>query len=85
METLQEKIISLELTKPDDLNLENIVVVNGTTSDPKNIDCDEESQSGVSEPPTPTSNEGKTLLEGELTTVNCKKKKRKRSKKGTKH
>lgn len=67
METLQEKIISLELTKPTELNLE--VPVNGN----------DEGEETVSEPATPTTGDEKVL--GENSAAN-KKKKRRRSKKG---
>lgn len=70
METLQEKIISLELTKPTELNLDE--PINGNNND----DGDET----VSEPATPTAGEDKTF-EDSASGAN-KKKKRKRSKKG---
>ncbi|CAH1379549.1 unnamed protein product, partial [Tenebrio molitor] len=58
VETLQEKIISLELTKPDDLLPES--PVNGSVA-PKDFDrADEKS---TSEPPTPTTGDEKTFDE----------------------
>lgn len=71
METLQEKIVSLELTKPTELNLEE-VPVNGNGND--------EGEETVSEPATPTTGDEKIL--GENSATSNKKKKRKRSKKG---
>lgn len=73
METLQEKIISLELTKPDELNLD----VNGGNLRKDSVECEDEES--VSEPPTPTS-DGREIVGGD--NVQTKKKKRKRSKKG---
>lgn len=70
METLQEKIISLELTKPTELNLDD-APVNGNDDDET-----------VSEPATPSAGEDKTL---EDTAGTNKKRRRKRSKKGGKH
>jgi hypothetical protein len=76
VETLQEKIISLELTKPDDLLPES--PVNGSVA-PKDFDrADEKS---TSEPPTPTTGDEKTFDE-DLGSAHNKKKKRKRSKRG---
>lgn len=71
VETLQEKIISLELTKPTELDLDEPINGNGQ----KNDDGDET----VSEPATPTTSEEKTL---EDATGANKKRRRKRSKKG---
>lgn len=74
VETLQEKIISLELTQPDD----NIAILNGS-----NVKNDEDKQADVEiddedEPITPT-----TPTPGEeLGVPTNKKKKRKRSKRG---
>ncbi|KAK5649495.1 hypothetical protein RI129_000524 [Pyrocoelia pectoralis] len=70
VETLQEKIISLELTKDDE---DVSVAVNGNN---KNTEDDNESD----EPTTPTA--GDTTSFGDESNLNNKKKKRKRSKKG---
>lgn len=69
VETLQEKIISLELTKPTDLNLD--AAVNGNGND--------DGEETASEPATPTADEERTL--GDSVGGN-KKKRRKRPKKG---
>lgn len=68
METLQEKIISLELTKPSELNLEE-----------KSLNGNEDGDETVSEPATPS--EEKTIEEG-LSNAGGKKKRRKKSKRG---
>lgn len=70
---MQEKIISLELTKPPDLDLDSSL--NGLNLK----DVDEKS---TSEPPTPVTEDEKVFGEENLTHVNNRKKKRKRSKKG---
>lgn len=75
METLQEKIISLELTKPTDLNLK--MPLNGDNEE--KIDEEDETET-VSEPATPTTNDEVGLDENSQ--ANIKKKKRKRSKRG---
>lgn len=67
MEQIQEKIISLELTKPDSLKSDSSI--NGK------LDEDE----SVSEPPTPTTDQEPTFDSTEGTN---KKKRKKRSKKG---
>lgn len=72
METLQEKIISLELTKADDPVVE--VAING-----KSKCADEEEPE--SDPVTPTTTEERSLGDENTTVVN-KKKKRKKSRKG---
>lgn len=71
VETLQEKIISLELTKPTDLNLNTSVNGNNGTND--------DGEETVSEPATPSAGEDKTLEDASGAN---KKKRRKRSKKG---
>ncbi|XP_045477537.1 protein lap4 isoform X12 [Harmonia axyridis] len=78
VETVREKIISLELTKPSDLELD--LTFNGNNNNIKEENDNDMEDDSVSEPPTPTNNEEKTLDE-HLTNAN-KKKRRKRSKKG---
>ncbi|XP_017775340.1 PREDICTED: protein lap4-like isoform X3 [Nicrophorus vespilloides] len=78
VETLQEKIISLELTKPDD-DLHLSIGLNGNSAK-----CGEEEVDGeetVSEPATPTVEEERNL---DTAVPNKNKKRRKRSKKGGK-
>lgn len=75
VEQIQEKIVSLELTKPDELKLD--IDMNGKDVSSKHED-DEES---VSEPPTPTTDQEKTLEGGDNSAANKKRRKR-RSKKG---
>lgn len=65
---MQEKIISLELTKPTELDLD--APVNGNDGD---------GEETVSEPATPSAGEDKTLEDASGAN---KKKKRRRSKKG---
>lgn len=82
METLQEKIISLELTKPDETT-----VVNGNNTEKSNIDVnivqevgEQENEEEDEEPVTPTT---PTAGGGDDSNASTgKKKKRKRSKKG---
>ncbi|XP_057652666.1 protein lap4-like isoform X19 [Diorhabda carinulata] len=78
VEQIQEKIISLELTKPEDLKLD-IPTKSPTTADQGEND-EEESVSEISEPPTPTTDKEKTLDSTDATTN--KRRRRKRSKKG---
>ncbi|XP_056635597.1 protein lap4-like isoform X7 [Diorhabda sublineata] len=78
VEQIQEKIISLELTKPEDLKLD-IPTKSPTTADQGEND-EEESVSEISEPPTPTTDKEKTLDSTDAT-MN-KRRRRKRSKKG---
>lgn len=76
METLQEKIISLELTKPSDLNLE--LSLNGNKVDKQEDEGDET----VSEPATPTTEEHGI---DDNSSTSIKKKRRKRTKRGKQH
>ncbi|KAF2904406.1 hypothetical protein ILUMI_01771 [Ignelater luminosus] len=75
VETLQEKIISLELTKTDEGNLE--VAVNGSS-----IKCTEEDEGESEDPATPTTGEERSLGDDTSSSTTNKKKKRKRSRKG---
>ncbi|XP_049821121.1 protein lap4 isoform X4 [Aethina tumida] len=77
VETLQEKIISLELTKPTELTLD--LSVNGNSNGSVKEE-DVEDEESVSEPPTPTAGDEKSL-DADSVAAN-KKKRRKRSKKG---
>ncbi|XP_023312117.1 protein lap4 [Anoplophora glabripennis] len=77
VEQIQENIVSLELTKPDDLKLD--VSLNG--DDATSRQDEGEDDESVSEPPTPTTDQERTLDSSDATTNN-KKKRRKRSKKG---
>lgn len=77
VEQIQEKIVSLELTKPDDLKLD--VSLNGDNVFSKTEDS--EQGESVSEPPTPTTDQERTI-DSTDTNANSKKKRRKRSKKG---
>lgn len=72
VETLHKKLISLELTKPDELHLSTCL--NGN-----NRKYDDESEGTISEPATPNAGED-TNMEDTLAATN-KKKRRKRSKK----
>lgn len=76
VEQIQEQIVSLELTKPDDLTLD--VSLNG--DDATSRQDEGEDDESVSEPPTPTTDQERTLDASDSTTN--KKKRRKRSKKG---
>ncbi|XP_074033149.1 scribble planar cell polarity protein isoform X6 [Leptinotarsa decemlineata] len=75
VEQIQEKIISLELTKPEDLRLDL------TAHSLVSKEDDEEDEENVSEPPTPTTDHEQILVSSEES-VNNKKKRKKRSKKG---
>ncbi|XP_063912792.1 protein lap4-like isoform X3 [Zophobas morio] len=75
VETLQEKIISLELTKPEDLIPDS--PINGSIASKD----DQSEEKSASEPPTPTTGDEKPFDE-DVASGNNKKKKRKRSKKG---
>lgn len=74
VEQIQEKIVSLELTKPDD-DLKLDIPLNGQGAE------EGEDDESVSEPPTPTTDQERTLDSADAAS-NSKKKRRKRFKKG---
>ncbi|KAL1505725.1 hypothetical protein ABEB36_005223 [Hypothenemus hampei] len=80
VETLNEKIISLELTKPDDLvgNVQDDILKPTSKDEMDDYDFGE---STTSEPPTPTA-EDKPIISVNEGGASIKKKRRKKSKKG---